>query len=188
MSQHPFALLRSLTWVTAISLLVGCGRASPTEPGPADGAPVLLGPQVLRVTFASRCEGSAPLPLVYSRVTVSRVNSEWLASASSAVAGDVEVRFHATSSGVGGSVMLEGTIKGTAIHMPELMRGLPDSSSRANFGSDGRTRVSAVAFPVTSFTPVAGIDGIGTGAIILSDAAGRTCSGTQFSWGIAAEQ
>ena len=62
----------------------------------------------------------------------------------------------------GGSLQLTGTIKGTAIHMPELATA-PVPDARVNFGSDGRTALSGVAFGVTSITPVAGMDGIGAG-------------------------
>ena len=97
----------------------------------------------------------------------------------------MELRFRESDRALGGFVPLAGTIKGAAIHLPELAPTLPVWEARVSFGSDGRTALSAVAFGVTPTAPIAGISGTGAGTVALSDGAGHTCTGTAFSgdWG-----
>jgi hypothetical protein len=94
----------------------------------------------------------------------------------------VELRIREVSAG-GFAVRVAGTIKGTAIHIPQLAVELPASDSRVSFGSDGRTTLNGVIFPLNPATTTGAFDGMGTGAITFSDSAGRSCSGTlSFSW------
>jgi hypothetical protein len=123
--------------------------------------------------------------MIYTRVTVSRSGNEWVATASSAAAGDVDLRFHQSSSQVlSNSFPVSGTIRSTGIHMPELIQ-LPPWDARANFGSDGRTALTGVAFSAGfAGATTGGLDGQGTGSIVMSDTAGHACSGTGFSWSV----
>ena len=123
--------------------------------------------------------------MVYSAVTLSRVGSEWVANASSPAAGDIELRVHQSSSTtVGNSFQVAGTIKGTAVHMPELFAS-PPWEARANFGTDARTTLSGIAFGAGFIgAQTGGLDGLGSGSVVLSDTAGHSCSGTSFSWSL----
>ena len=165
-----------------------CGGSGPAAPDPATASLVALGPQVFRMSPPSPCAGVSReflAPFVYTRVNVSRSGSEWIATASGATAGDVELRFHQSSSRVVmNSVEIAGSIKGTAIHMPELFQG-PAWDARVNFGSDGRTTLSGVAFAAGFVgAQTGGLDGLGTGSVTLSDTAGHSCTGTSFSWSV----
>jgi hypothetical protein len=111
---------------------------------------------------------------------VSRSGSEWIAKAGGE-GGDVEVRFHQSGAAVvPGSMPVAGTIRGTAVHMPALLPGVP-IDARIAFGATAT--VTGVAF-APPFSQSTGLDGLGTGSLVLSDSAGRSCSGTAFSWGI----
>jgi hypothetical protein len=121
-------------------------------------------------------------------VTVSKVGDEWLAVAAAPEGGDVEVRFHQTGAVIVGSMPVEGTIRGQANHQPEAAAFLPPSNSRMAFGGDGRTTITGFAFGPSSLTPAAGLDGVGTGPVTLSDNTGHSCAGTTFSWSLAAER
>jgi hypothetical protein len=168
-------------------MLPGCGSSSPAAPDPGAATIVATGPQVLRATMQTPCAqtGRDFLAMIYTRVTVARSGNEWVATAGSAAAGDVELRFHQTSSQVlANSFQVSGTIRGTGIHMPELIQA-PAWDARANFGTDGRTVLTGVAF-AAGFAGAAtgGLDGQGTGSIVVSDAAGHSCSGSSFSWSV----
>ena len=171
-------------------VLAACGGASPTAPGSQSPAVLIAtGPQVLSISFqTTSCPAfldARILPFLYSRVTVTKSGSEWIATASSPASGDVELRLRESDGAFGGFVPLAGTIKGAAIHLPELMPSLPLSEARVSFGSDGRAALRAVTYTATPGTPVPAISGRGEGAVVLSDGAGRTCNGTSFSWGLA---
>ena len=174
-----------------LCLAAGCGGSSTTPSATPALVAVATGPQVLRVTntgFTCTINGASVFPMVYTRVTVSRVGSEWRAVAATSAAGDVEIRFHQTGATViAGSMPIEGTIRGQAIHLPELLPSVPPWNSQMAFGSDGRTTITGFAFGPSSLTPTAGLDGIGSGTITLSDNTGRSCGGTSFSWGMAAQ-
>jgi hypothetical protein len=124
-------------------------------------------------------------PMVYSAVTLTRAGSEWVGSASSAAAGDVELRVRQSSSTtIGNSFQVAGTMKGTAVHMPELFAS-PPWEARANFGTDARTTLTGVAFGAGFIgAQTGGLDGVGSGSIVLSDTAGHSCTGTTFSWSV----
>jgi hypothetical protein len=178
---------RRILGVLATAALAACGGSgSPTAPE----MPVVIatGPQILRITFQGSCnspDGRPFLPLVYSRVVVSRAGNEWVGTAAAPDAGDVELRFHVSGLGaLAGSVPVAGAIRGTAIHIPELLPAAPPSTTRVSFGSDGRTALNGFAFSPSSLTPAAGVSGIGSGTITVSDNEGRSCSGTAFSWGL----
>lgn len=178
---------RRILGAFAIASLSACdGSRSPAAPE----MPVVIatGPQVLRITFQGSCnslDGRPSLPLVYARVVVSRTGNEWVGTAAAPNAGDVELRFHVSGLGaLAGSMPVAGTIRGTAIHIPELLPAAPPSSTRVSFGSDGRTALNGFAFSPSSLTPAAGVSGIGTGTIAVSDNEGRSCSGSAFSWGL----
>jgi hypothetical protein len=151
-------------------------------------AAVALGPQVLRVSYLGQCpvfEGRSLLPIVYSHVTVVRTGAEWIATASAPQDGDVELRFHVSGAAlVAGSMPVRGTVKGVAIHSPDLapIPGLPPSSGRASFGTDGRTTLEGFAFGPSALTPSAGTSGLGSGAITISDNDGHSCSAATFLW------
>src|SRR5688572_1086658 len=122
--------------------LSGCNGSSPNEPD-MPSVVVQTGAQVLRLTYQGSCtrpDGRPFLPLVYVRVVVTRSGNEWIAAAAGPEAGDVELRFHASGAVViAGSMPVAGTIKGTAIHNPDLLPALPPSATRVSFGADGST-------------------------------------------------
>lgn len=186
--MRPSFVVRVLGTVVAAALLVACGSSGPTTPGGVTLTTLQIptGPQVLRIVYQSALctafDGDRLIPMIYTPVTVTRAGSEWTARASSAAGGDVELRIHEASA-AGSVVRVAGTIKGTAIHIPELAVGLPAWDSRLNFGSDGRTTLDGVIFPLLPSTTTGAFDGMGTGALTFSDSAGRSCSGTSsFSW------
>ena len=172
-----------------LCLAAGCGGSSTTPSMMSGAVTVATGPQVLRVTstgFSCTINGATVFPMVYTRVTVSQVGNEWRAVAATAAAGDVEVRFHQTGASViAGSMPIEGTIRGQANHLPELLPVALPANPQMSFGSDGRTTITGFAFGPSSLTPTAGLDGIGTGTVMLSDNTGRSCPGTTFSWSLA---
>jgi hypothetical protein len=177
---------RSLAALASAALLAACSDSGPTAPsGGSVSDQIAPGAYVLRITSACSAPGDPRiLAFVHSRVNLSRSGNDWIATASSPAAGDVELRLVATSGVPGFSLQLSGTIKGTAVHMPELAT-VPLADVRVNFGGDGRTGLSGVAFGVTSITPVAGMDGIGAGTITISDGAGQSCTTSGFSWWMA---
>ena len=180
-------------WAACGAVAFACGlsacsnNGSPTGPG-RPVVPVATGPQVLRLTYQGACtvpDGRPFLPLVYVRIVVVRSGSEWIGTAAAPDAGDVELRFHASGPAVvAGSMPVAGTIRGTAIHNPDILPSLPPSTARVNFGSDGRTGLSGFAFSQSALVPVAGVSGVGSGAVTLSDSEGRSCTGSAFSWGL----
>lgn len=178
---------RRFLGAAGIAAVFGCGGSSSLT---APDMPVVIatGTQVLRITFRGSCntpDGRPFLPLVYARVVVSRIGNEWVGTAAAPDAGDVELRFHVSGLGaLAGSMPVAGTIRGTAIHIPELLPAAPPSTTRVSFGSDGRTALNGFAFSPSSLTPAAGVSGIGSGTIAVSDNEGRSCSGTAFSWGL----
>ena len=170
------------TWVLA-GLLSGCS-GGPTAPG--DGLSTTLqiptGPQVLRVS-AGTCRLPNTVPFVYTAVTVTRLGSEWIAKATSVEAGDVELRIRVTSSNPA-ATLVSGTIKGTAVHMPDLDGGRFPVETRVNFGADGRSTLNGVIFPLTPGAPTGAFDGIGTGALTVRNGSGDSCGAASFSWGV----
>ena len=170
-------------------LLSGCS-SGPTAPGdgPSTTLQIATGPQVLRLA-AGPCRLPNTVLFVYTAVTVTRAGSEWIAKATSVAAGDVELRIRVTSSNPGGT-LVAGTIKGTAVHMPELDPSrIPGGATRVNFGDDGRSTLDGVLFPLPPGATTGAFDGIGTGALILSNGSGESCSGTTtFSWGLFPQQ
>jgi hypothetical protein len=186
---RPRVRLRSLAALTAVSLLAACSgsRSSATTSPSSPEGQVPTGQLVLRVTSfctISDSSGVRVFPEVRTRVTVSRVNAEWVGLASAPAAGDVEVRFHQAAVAVAGIVPIAGTITGTAIHMPELAAGLPAWDSRIDFGGDGRTTLSGITFMAGALATTNGIDGTGAGPVTLSDTAGHSCSSAGFSWSL----
>ena len=172
-------LLRALCTLTLAGLLCGCS-SGPTAPGdgPSTTLQIPTGPQVLRVT-ACRLLNAAPF--VHTAVTVTRVGSEWIAKAISEAAGDVELRIRVTSSNPAGT-LVAGTIKGTAVHMPDLDGGKFPVETRVNFGTDGRSILDGVIFPLTPGARTGAFDGIGTGPLSVSNGSGDSCSAASFSW------
>jgi hypothetical protein len=106
-----------------------------------------------------------------------------VATAASAAAGDIQIRFRESGQSViAGSMPVAGTATGTAIHMPELFAG-PAWALQATWS--GSTSLTGVAFVAGTFGAASnGIDGIGSGSLTLTDAIGNTCSGTTFSWAL----
>lgn len=186
---HAAKSRRLLGVAIVLCLAAGCGGSSTTPSLTPGSVTIATGPQVLRVTntgFTCTINGASVFPMVYTRVTVSQVGSEWRAIAATPAAGDVEIRFHQTGASViAGSMPIEGTIRGQAIHLPELIASVPPWNSQIAFGSDGRTTITGFAFGPSSLTPTAGLDGVGTGTVTLSDNTGRSCPSTTFSWSIA---
>jgi hypothetical protein len=185
MLVRPPGVLRPLSTVALAGLLSGCGGSS-TAPDANASALVPLGPQLLRVTSCAFTPPAPVFPLLYTRVTVSRVGNEWVAVAGSG-SGDVELRFRQTGAALNGSMMLAGTIKGTAIHVPALAGSLPAWEGVVNFGGNAATTINGVAFSASALFPTAGLDGVGAGALTITDSTGRTCSATGFSWALFAQ-
>jgi hypothetical protein len=168
-----------------VTVLSSCGGSSPTAPDGSAAMIVTTGPQVVRIMFQSPCAqlGQGVVPLVYTRVSVVANSNEWVATAGTATAGDVQIRFRQSGQSViPGSLPVAGTITGTAIHMPELFPG-PAWDIRATFG--GPASLTGVAFVAGAFGATAsGVDGVGSGSLAVTDAMGNTCTGTTFSWSI----
>ena len=82
---------------------------------------------------------------------------------------------------------VEGSIAGVATHVPGLAAGPPMANASVDFGTDRRSLIEGFAFAPSSLTPVAGVSGIGGGTITVTDAEGRSCSGSTFSWGLGAQ-
>ena len=181
--RTPGAL--AMAWV-----LSACG-GSPSAPDPTNTVEVATGPQVLRLTYQGTCSAFGAgglIPFIYTRVTVTRTSSQWIAAASSPAAGDVELRFHATGASViTGSMPIQGTIRGTAIHSPDVLPSLPPSDTRATFSTDGGASLSGFAYATTSITPNGGVGGIGSGAVAISNGAGNSCAGSTFSWALGSQ-
>jgi hypothetical protein len=169
----------------AFGVLSSCGGPSPTAPSVSATNVVVTGPQVLRIVNQSPCTqlGQGVLPLVYTRVSVTRSSNEWVATADDPAAGDIQIRFRQSGEIViPGSIPVTGTMTGTAVHLPELFSG-PAWDIRATFG--GPASLTGTAFAAGAFgTTASGIDGVGGGSLTLTDATGNTCTGTTFSWSI----
>jgi len=177
-------LRKNILLLVTLGAFAGCGGSTPAAPESTTRI-VATGPQVLRITYQSPCTqlGQGVLPFVYTRVSVATTSSGWVATAASAAAGDIDVRFgQSGQSVISGSMPVTGTIAGTAIHMPELFPG-PAWTARASFGAPAS--LSGLAFVAGMFgATAAGIDGVGTGSLTLTDATGNSCTGTTFSWSI----
>jgi hypothetical protein len=141
------------------------------------------GPKVLRIGYQVPCGqvGQGVLPLVYTRINVAASSNEWVGTADSAAAGDVQIRFHQSGpSVISGAMPVAGTITGTAIHMPELFPG-PAWDVRVTFG--GPASLTGVAFVAGTFGGTgSGLDGQGSGSLTVTDGTGNTCTATSFSW------
>jgi hypothetical protein len=165
-----------------LALTVGACGSTPNAPSGNGDAIVPLGEQVLRIL--SRCTAPANnvVPLVYTRVTVTRTSSEWLA-ASGGAGGDVQVRLHETGGvTLPGSLPVAGTMTGTAVHLPELFTQ-PGPQVRITF--DGGTSLNGVAFAAGTFgAATGGVDGQGIGSLSAIADDGNTCQATSFSWSI----
>ena len=176
---------RGLLLLVMLGVLSSCGGSTPTAPNDSATKIVVTGPQVLRITYLSACTQlpHGVLPLVYTRINVAVSSNEWVATAGSAAAGDVQVRFRQSGpSAISGSIPVAGTIAGTAVHIPELFPG-PAWDIRATF--DGPASLTGVAFAAGTFGATAsGIDGFGSGSLTVRDAIGNTCTGTTFTWSI----
>src|SRR3990170_8427768 len=175
---------RRILGILAIAFVAGaCRNSSPAAPD-LPSVVVATGPQVLRITYAGQCVADAgPLfALIYTRVTVARSGNEWVATASSPASGSVELRFSQTRPVVMTSMLVEGTISGVALHIPDVLPGPPMTNVSVNFGTDGRSVIQGVAFAPSSLTPVAGVSGTGIGTITVNDGQGRSCAGSTFSW------
>ena len=173
--------------IAAVALLFACGGKNPAGPDGASSI-VQLGPQVLRISPRFTCTQLTPgvLALVLTRVTVTQSGSGWVASAKGGDAGDVRLQFQESdNAGVTGAFQVTGSVTGAAVHVPDLLSTVPAWQLRATFG--GGATVSGFAFAAGSLgSPVAGLDGVGSGPITFTDAANNTCSGSGFSWSIGA--
>ena len=166
--------------------VVACGGSTPTTPSTAPPDGVKLGPQGLSIEHHS-----SPVPcgvptgvsttLVFNNMTLSWSGSEWVATATTAAGGDVELRFRQSGTLGANGFAVAGTIKGTVMHMPELGPTIPAYTARVNFGS-GATLTGIALPPRNSTVPYQAVLGTGTGAATLSDGAGLVCAGTSFSW------
>ena len=77
---------------------------------------------------------------------------------------------------------VSGTITGTAVHMPDIDPGKLLGATRVNFGTDGRSTVTGVLFPLTPGSAMGAFDGIGTGPLSATTGDGDSCSAESFSW------
>jgi hypothetical protein len=171
----------------AAMFVAACGTANPSAPDPGISAIVATGTQIFRMTLQGACADARNgfLPMVYTRVNVVASGNEWVVTTGDPSTGNLEVRFHRSSTrALMNSMEVAGTIKGMALHMPELLQA-PAWTALADFGVDGRTTLMGVAFAAGTFgSPVSGLDGIGTGTLVLTDKEDRTCTGTSFSWSL----
>jgi len=178
-------LQRNLPFVVACCVLGSCGGSTPSAPDAAAVGIVVTGSEVLRIVFQSPCTGlgQGVLPLVYTRVNVALSSSDWVASASSPAAGDVELQIRQSGPAAPGIVPVNGTISGTAIHMPDLF---PLASWNLSVSFSGQTLFTGTAFAANAVpnTTTAGMDGVGNGTVTLTGASGASCSGAAFSWSI----
>jgi hypothetical protein len=174
---------RPLLVAVTAGVLTSCGGSSPTAPSAGTTNIVVNGPQVLRIV--SRCTQPEQrlVGLVYTRVSVTNRSNEWVATADSAAAGDVQIRFRQSGQIViPGSMPVAGTMTGTAVHLPDLFSG-PAWDIRAIFA--GPASLTGTAFVAGMFgAATSGIDGLGDGSLTLADAMGNTCTGSSFSWSI----
>jgi hypothetical protein len=166
-----------------LCVLTSCGGSSPTAPSATATNIVANGPQVLRIV--SRCTQPEQriAGLVYTRVSVTNSSNEWVATAGSAAAGDIQIRFRQSGPVViPGSMPVAGTMTGTAVHLPELFSGSA-WDIRATF--TGPASLTGTAFVAGMFgAATSGISGVGDGSLMLTDAMGDTCTGSPFSWSI----
>lgn len=174
--------------IAALALLVACGGGkTPTGPDGTSSI-VQLGAQVLRISPRFMCQTQLTLgmfAIVLTRVTVNQSGGGWVASSSGSDAGDVRLQFQESGTAVlAGAFQVTGSFTGAAIHVPALLPTVPPWQLRAAVGT--AATVSGFAFAAGSLgSPVAGLDGIGSGLIAFTDGAGNTCSGSGFSWSIA---
>ena len=171
--------------VLSLASIAGCGgQSAPTAPDTPPPAVVQLGSQLFTVGPSTPpCGGfSGTAPSIGTRVTLAWSGSEWVGTAASAAAGDVELHFRpAGTAAQNGQLPVAGNIKGTAIHLPELFVGFPPYNARVNFGSDNRATLSGAAAPAGSPLPYSYVEGTGVGPATFSGDAG-TCASAAFSW------
>ncbi|HEX6974434.1 MAG TPA: hypothetical protein VF147_08535 [Vicinamibacterales bacterium] len=170
--------------VVAAVTIAGCGGRSPVAPE-SPSSIVVLGPQVLRITPMASCAlPRGVLPMLYTRVTVSRSGDGWVAVAAKDSGGDVQVRFRSTGGiNIQGTMRVVGTITGTVVHMPDLL-SVPTGDVRAEFTQTAA--LEGVAFTAGALNAsTAGLDGLGTGAFsVIAPGTDASCSATSFSWSI----
>jgi hypothetical protein len=189
---HPQFWLRSLGVTAATILLTACGSSSPAGPTGTGTTPAATANQVLRITFPGLCKPvngdllSLP-PLIYSRVLLRQDGSEWVGTASSPAAGDVELRFGQSFGPPGAGITVTGTIKGTVRHMPEVVPTLPAWESEVNFGTDGGTLTGLPVGGGSTITPTTSFDGTGKGTVTAHSSIGAACVSSAFSWGLSAQ-
>ena len=122
---HP--LLVAVT----VGVLSSCGGSSPIAPSASATNIVVNGPQVLRIVSRCTQPEQRMVGLVYTRVSVTNSSNEWEATAGSAAAGDIQIRFRQSGQIVIlGSMPVAGTMTGTAVHLPELFSGRRGTSGR----------------------------------------------------------
>jgi len=121
---------------------------------------------------------------VATTLTLTWSGVEWVATANGAAAGDVELRFRQSAAANStGLIPVAGSVKGTAIHLPQMIGGVAPYAAQLNFGSDNRTAFAGSITPAktgTNIHPFAILDADGSGAVIASDGSGRVCPGTSF--------
>lgn len=179
--------------VITLATVVSCASSAPTAPGSAPAPAILpLGPSyALNLTedglssgcFAPTDDGSRLNTFLVTLTTLAWSGSEWVATASPTVGGDVEMRFH--QSGLAdnsGNLPVAGTIKGTAIHDPEHLGGIPPYSAQMTFGANS-TFTGTITPPKTGLNvdPFPLTEGKGSGSVTLSES-GVVCGGTSFSF------
>lgn len=177
-----------LQWFVLLAVLAGCG-GSPTSPGSRDTpAPdiVKLGPHLIMIEhhpttpFCGIPTGTGGTVIV-TRVTVSWSGSGWTATPTTSASGDVQMFLRPVGDATASSLTVNGTISGTAIHLPELFVGVPPWNAQVRFPAGGQVRLTGLATAAVggAYTE---IRGSGAGSATVTDGAAVVCPGTSIAW------
>ena len=119
--------------------------------------------------------------MIVTRVTLSWSGSQWTAKPTTAASGDVQLNLRPAGTATADRLMVNGTISGTAIHLPELFVGVPPWIAQVRFPAGGQVSLSGVA-TVGGPSSYEEIRGTGAGSATVTDGANLVCPGTSFVW------